>query len=161
MKSTLQIAVSEAVDSRLESAATQGSAKGLRFWMIFVAICVSMFMSALEFSAISTALPTIVHDLHGEDFVWVASAYALASTALLPASGAMAEVFGRRSTMLLALLLFALGSALCGAAQNMTWLIAARTVQGAGGGGILALGSIILSDLVSLKERGLYNGVIG
>ncbi|KAJ3557850.1 hypothetical protein NM688_g1248 [Phlebia brevispora] len=134
---------------------------GIRFWMVFVALCVSVFLSALEFTAVSTALPTITHDLQGDDFVWVASAYALASTALLPASGGIAEVFGRRATILTSLALFALGSALCGAAQNMNWLIAARTVQGAGGGGILSLGSIILSDLVSLQERGTYNGLIG
>ena len=94
----------------------------------------------------STALPTIVHDLEGKDFVWVASAYVLASVALLPASGGFAEVslgrrvvahqtrtlihclqlFGRRATMLGSQLFFALGSALCGAARNMNWLIAAR-----------------------------------
>ncbi|KAF7794628.1 hypothetical protein EIP86_005764 [Pleurotus ostreatoroseus] len=135
--------------------------KGLRFWMVFVALCVSVFLSALEFTAVSTALPTIVHDLNGDDFVWVASAYALASTALLPASGGIAEIFGRRITMLCSLALFATGSALCGAARSMNWLIAGRTVQGTGGGGILSLGIIILSDLVSLQERGTYNGMIG
>ena len=97
-------------------------------------------------TSVSTALPTIVHDLEGEDFVWVASSYALASVALLPASGGFAEVrttnrhryssdkvdllfqlFGRRATMLGSQALFALGSALCGCAQNMNWLIAARS----------------------------------
>ena len=84
--------------------------KGLRFWLVFLAICVSLFLSALEFvsmllaifhkvcylqslqTAVSPALPTIIHDLDGSDFVWVASAYALASTALLPATGGMAQV---------------------------------------------------------------------
>lgn len=95
----------------------------------------------------STALPTIVADLQGDDFVWVGSSYSLAATALLPASGGVAEVsphqdwaspifnsrilltqvFGRRVTMLIALAFFALGSALCGCAQNMSWLIAARS----------------------------------
>ncbi|KAJ3552511.1 hypothetical protein NM688_g4116 [Phlebia brevispora] len=159
-KSEIELTVlEEAADTQDED--FENSKKGFRFWMIFVAVCISMFMSALEFTSVSTALPTIVHDLQGQDFVWVASAYALASTALLPASGGMAEVFGRRITMLITLGLFALGSALSGAAQSMNWLIAARTVQGAGGGGILALGSIVISDLVSLKERGLYNGMIG
>ncbi|KAJ3559559.1 hypothetical protein NM688_g271 [Phlebia brevispora] len=148
-------------DSGARESQPSSSAKGFRFAMVFVAICISMFMSALEFSAVSTALPTIVHDLSGEDFIWVASSYALASTAFLPASGGMAELFGRQATMLVALALFALGSALSGAARNMNWLIAARTIQGAGGGCILSIGSIILSDLVSLRERGLYNGMIG
>lgn len=85
--------------------------RDFRFWLIFASICVSLFLSALEFvrtvlrsenpslslylrlqTSVSTALPTIVHDLHGDDFVWVASAYALASTALLPMTGGVAEV---------------------------------------------------------------------
>ncbi|KAJ3556504.1 hypothetical protein NM688_g1993 [Phlebia brevispora] len=136
-------------------------AKGLGFWLIVVSLCMSLFLSALEMTSVSNALPIIVQDLHGEDFVWVGSAYALASTALLPASGGLAEAFGRRATMLMALGLFALGSALCGAAQSMNMLIGARAVQGMGGGGILSLTSIILSDLVPLKDRGLYNGLIG
>lgn len=126
-----------------------------------VAICVSLFLSALEYTAVSTALPTITHDLKGEDFVWVASAYSLASTSLLPMSGGMANILGRRTTMLIFLALFALGSALCGSAQSMDWLIAARAVQGAGGGGILSITSIIISDLVPLRERAIYNGLIG
>ncbi|KAI0337292.1 Mfs1.2 [Trametopsis cervina] len=140
---------------------TKSVPKDFRFWMVFLAICVSLFLSALEFTVISTALPTIIHDLEGIEFVWVSSAYALASTALLPASGGFAQIFGRRTTMLISLAIFALGSALCGAAKSLAWLIAARTIQGAGGGGILALSSIIVSDMVSLEERGTYNGCIG
>ncbi|KAI0683357.1 MFS general substrate transporter [Cytidiella melzeri] len=135
--------------------------KGVFFWLSFLAICVSLFMSAVEMTGTSTALPTIAHDLEGDDFVWVGSAYPLAATALLPASGGMAEIFGRRSAMLVALGLFALGSALCGSAQNMSWLIAARTLQGAGGGAIQAVTGIIVSDLVPLQERGLYSALTG
>lgn len=143
------------------SGAPVGTRKGIRFWLVFLAICVSLFLSALELTAVSSALPTIIHALEGDDFVWVGSAYALASTALLPATGGMAQIFGRRPTMLLALAMFALGSALCGSARNMNWLIAGRTVQGAGGGGLLAVTSIIISDLVPLRERATYNGLIG
>lgn len=84
--------------------------KGFKFWLIILSVCICLFLSALEFvsppklklpltfaltpaqTAVSTALPTIIHDLHGDDFVWVGSAYALASTALLPATGGMAQV---------------------------------------------------------------------
>ncbi|KAI0087477.1 iron permease [Irpex rosettiformis] len=135
--------------------------KGLKFWLIILAICVAMFMSALEVGGTSTALPSIINDLHGDDFIWVGSAYPLAATALLPASGGMAEIFGRRFSMLTALGLFALGSALCGSAQNMSWLIAARTIQGAGGGAIQSVGNIIISDLVPLRERGVYSSFVG
>ncbi|KIP05973.1 hypothetical protein PHLGIDRAFT_73402 [Phlebiopsis gigantea 11061_1 CR5-6] len=161
---SLAILVSEETKGSLDVPQTTSATttkRGIRFWLIFLAICVSLFLSALELTAVSTALPTIIHDLSGEDFVWVSSAYSLASTALLPASGGMAQIFGRRTAMLTSLGTFALGSALCGSAQNMNWLIAARTVQGAGGGGILSISSIIISDLVPLKERAVYNGMIG
>ncbi|OJT01776.1 hypothetical protein TRAPUB_7832 [Trametes pubescens] len=156
------------------------SKKGLKFWLIILSLCLSMFLSALELTAVSTALPVIIHDLQGGDFVWVGTAYSLASTAFLPLSGGVAEVrihplhsevflnlrlpdqiFGRRIAMFFSLSTFILGSALCGAAQNMNWLIAARAVQGLGGGGILSVVSIIMADLVPLKERGLYNGLTG
>jgi len=139
----------------------QKQKRGARFWLVFGSVCLSLFLSALDQNAVSTALPSIINDLHGEEFVWVGTAYALSCTAFLPMSGSLAEIFGRRVMMLFVLIVFALGSALCGSAQSMTWLIAARTVQGIGGGGILALCSIIVSDLVSLEERGAYNGLIG
>ena len=66
--------------------------KDLKFWMIFLSLCLAMFLSAIELSAVSTALPSIIHDLHGDDFVWVGAAYSLASTAFLPMSGGLAEV---------------------------------------------------------------------
>ncbi|KAI0795826.1 iron permease [Abortiporus biennis] len=136
--------------------------KDARFWLVFLSLCVSLFLAAIELVAVSVALPTIAKDLHAnEDFIWVTSAYALSSTALIPASGGIAEIFGRRASILTALLVFMLGSALCGSARNMHWLIAGRTIQGAGGGGILSITAIILSDIVTLKERGIYNGILG
>ncbi|KAJ3543934.1 hypothetical protein NM688_g5798 [Phlebia brevispora] len=135
--------------------------KGLAFWLIILSLCMTLFLSALEMTSVSNALPTIIQELHGVDYVWVGSAYVLASTSFLPASGGFAEAFGRRITMLIAVGLFTLGSALCGAAQDMNMLIGGRAVQGMGGGGILSITSIIVSDLVPLKERGLYNGLIG
>ena len=98
------------------------------FWLTFMAVVVSIFLSALDMTSVGTALPTIVADLHGgEDFSWIGSAYALSSTAFLPLSGALADIFGRRPIMLLSIIFFALGSALSGSAQNMNWLIAARS----------------------------------
>ncbi|KAF9072607.1 iron permease [Rhodocollybia butyracea] len=136
--------------------------KGPAFWLSFLALSVSVFLSALDLSAVATALPTIIADLKGgDDFSWVGSAYALSSTSFLPLSGRAADIFGRKPVMLLSVLLFATGSAISGAAQNMSMLIAARTIQGAGGGGILSMTSIITSDLVPLAERGLYQGIIG
>ncbi|KAI9000562.1 iron permease [Trametes punicea] len=135
--------------------------KGSAFWLSFVAVLVSNFLSALDMSAVSTAVPTMTNDLHGGDnFVWVGSAYGLASTAFLPFSGRLSDVFGRRPIMLISIVTFFIGSALAGSAKNMNWLIAARTVQGMGGGGITNLASIILADLVPLAERGTYQSVL-
>ncbi|KAJ7595489.1 major facilitator superfamily domain-containing protein [Mycena floridula] len=136
--------------------------KGSAFWLTIVALVITTFLSALDLTAVSTALPTIVRDLKGgSDFVWVGSAYALSSTAFVPLSGKLADIFGRKPTMLISVALFALGSALSGASQNMRMLIAARTVQGIGGGSILNLVEIVVSDLVPLAERGLYQGIFG
>ncbi|KAJ7472120.1 MFS general substrate transporter [Mycena latifolia] len=135
--------------------------KGITFWLIFASICISLFASALELTTVSTALPTIASALHVTEFVWVGTAYSLASAAFLPMSGGLAEIFGRQHAMLLSILLFALGSALCGAARDQYVLIAGRTVQGLGGGGIRSLAVIILADLVTLEERGIYGILTG
>ncbi|KAJ7485019.1 iron permease [Mycena galericulata] len=136
--------------------------KGRNFWLTFSAVIVTIFLSALDLTAVATALPTITDKLHGGNlFVWVGSAYALSSTAILPLSGRLADIFGRRPLMLSSIFFFALGSALAGSAQNMHMMIAARTIQGVGGGGIINLCEIIVSDLVPLSERGIYQGILG
>ncbi|CDO74981.1 hypothetical protein BN946_scf184945.g53 [Trametes cinnabarina] len=104
--------------------------KGSAFWLSFTAIVLSNFLSAIDLTAVSTAVPTITDDLHGgADFVWIGSAYGLASAAILPFSGRLSDVFGRRPIMLIAIAIFFLGSALSGAAKSMTWLIAARNLN--------------------------------
>ena len=148
--------------------------------MSLIAVVVCSVLSALDITAVSTALPTITHDLNGGDkFVWVGAAYGLAAAAIVPFTGRLADIFGRRPTMLGCVFAFLLGSALSGAAQNMDWLIAARStspfcsflspsfhlhvcvaVQGIGGGGIFNLAAIVISDLVPLAERGTYQGVL-
>ncbi|KAI9566089.1 major facilitator superfamily domain-containing protein [Boletus coccyginus] len=140
---------------------TVPSQKGLRFWLIFASMCTCLSLSALELSSVSTALPTIANSLHASQFTWVGSAYALSSTAFLPMSGGLAQTFGRRPAILVSIGLFALGSGVCGAANSMNVLIAGRAIQGFGGGGIQSLTGIILSDLVTLQERGVYSGLYG
>ncbi|KAJ7490851.1 major facilitator superfamily domain-containing protein [Mycena latifolia] len=135
--------------------------KSRAFWMSFIAIMVATFLSALDLAAIGTALPTIaaaLHDTKG-DYIWVGAAYAVSSTAFIPLSGSLANAFGRKSIMLICIACFSLGSALAGSAKNMNVMIAARTIQGIGGGGIFALTEIITADLVPLAERGLYQGI--
>ncbi|TFK91581.1 iron permease [Polyporus arcularius HHB13444] len=135
--------------------------KTASFWLSLLSITIATFLAALDTSAVSTALPTIVNQFQGQQFVWVGSAYTLAGVAFLPLSGHFANLFGRKPILLVGLALFALGSALCGAASSMAMLIGGRTVQGLGSGVILALTEIILADLVPLRERGAYQGAIG
>ena len=157
-----------------------GFRKGSAFWLTFIAVLVCTFVSALDLTAVSIALPTITESLNGgSKFVWIGSAYGLSSAAILPLSGRLADAFGRRPVMLAFVGLFLIGSALAGASQNMDMLIAARSessnhlqlptvphvphptaVQGIGSGGILNLSEIIVSDLVPLAERGMFMGII-
>ncbi|KAF9255011.1 Mfs1.2 [Marasmius fiardii PR-910] len=139
----------------------QAEKKGLRSVVVLCTVFISLFVAAMELTVTSTSLATVIESLHGNDFVWVGIAYSLASTAFLPMSGGIAEIFGRRPAMLIALISFALGSVLCGSAQDAMWLIAGRAIQGLGGGAIQSISSIIISDLVTLQERGTYNAIIG
>ncbi|KAM4057562.1 major facilitator superfamily protein [Hirsutella rhossiliensis] len=139
-----------------------GANKGPRFWLVFAAIALTTFLAALDTSILSTALPTIAAALGSEElYLWITNAYLLASTATIPIFAQAANIYGRRSLTLLAVCLFALGSGLCGGASSTAMMIAGRAVQGIGGGGILTMSEIVICDLVSIRERGLYAGVIG
>ncbi|KAH8824453.1 MFS multidrug transporter [Flagelloscypha sp. PMI_526] len=136
-------------------------AKSKTFWLCFLPLCLSTFLSSLDVTAIPTTLPSIDKELSGSsNSVWVGSAFSIANTAFIPLSGNLSDIFGRRPVMLLCLFLFALGSGLSGGAQSLEWLIAARVVQGLGGGGLISLTAIITSDLVPLAERGAYQGLV-
>ncbi|GAA5833067.1 hypothetical protein JCM11251_006502 [Rhodosporidiobolus azoricus] len=145
----------------VDNAAPAKAKKSLRFWLVFLALCCATFLSALDLTAVSTALPQIASDFNTADYSWIGSAYALTSTALIPWTGGLAAIFGRRPVMLGALVLFALGSALTGAAQSMAMVIGGRSVQGVGGGAILTMTEIVVCDLVPLADRGAFFGIIG
>ncbi|KAJ7709506.1 MFS general substrate transporter [Mycena rosella] len=147
--------------STVEDAGVDPSPRGLHFWLVFVALSCCTLLSALDLAGVGTAAPTIVADLHGVDFAWVGSAYTLSSAALLPLSGNLAQIFGRRPITLLFVLMFAAGSALCGAAPSMTVLIVGRAIQGVGGGGTQSLVNIVIADLVPLRERGMFTAITG
>ncbi|EJU01314.1 Mfs1.1 [Dacryopinax primogenitus] len=133
----------------------------LGFWIIILSLALILWLAALDLSIVSTALPTIISDLPGStSFVWVGSAFTLASTAILPLSGNLAQLFGRQATVQGFIALFAVGSAVTGAAKNMQTMITGRTIQGLGAGGMLALVDIIIADLVPLRQRGLYEALL-
>ncbi|KAJ6604262.1 MFS general substrate transporter [Mycena vulgaris] len=138
-----------------------GPKRDFRFWLVFVALCCSLFLSSLDLGGVGTAAPTIVHDLQGVNFSWVGSAYALGAASCLPLSGNLAQIFGRRPILLGSLVLFAAGSAVAGSARSMNILIIGRALQGVAGGGIQALTSIVTADLIPLRERGVFNGITG
>ncbi|MFH8792824.1 DHA2 family efflux MFS transporter permease subunit [Streptomyces sp. NPDC017941] len=126
------------------------------------ALLLGMLLAALDQTIVSTALPTIVSDLGGlEHLSWVVTAYMLAATAATPLWGKLGDQYGRKKLFQTAIVIFLLGSALCGVAQNMPQLIGFRAVQGLGGGGLMVLSMAIVGDLVSPRERGRYQGLFG
>ncbi|MEV0218103.1 MFS transporter [Streptomyces sp. NPDC050704] len=121
-----------------------------------------MLLAALDQTIVSTALPTIVSDLGGMDHLsWVVTAYLLASTAATPLWGKLGDQYGRKKLFQTAIVIFLIGSALCGMAQNMPQLIGFRALQGLGGGGLMVLSMAIVGDLVPPRERGKYQGLFG
>lgn len=126
------------------------------------ALLLGMFLAALDSTIVSTALPTIVSELGGlEHLSWVVTAYLLASTAATPLWGKLGDQYGRKPLFQAAIVIFLVGSALCGMAQNMPELIAFRALQGLGGGGLIVLSMAIVGDLVPPRERGRYQGLFG
>ncbi|MGW5179856.1 DHA2 family efflux MFS transporter permease subunit [Streptomyces sp. NPDC004082] len=126
------------------------------------ALLLGMLLAALDQTIVSTALPTIVSELGGlEHLSWVVTAYLLASTAATPLWGKLGDQYGRKRLFQLAIVIFLIGSALCGMAQNMPQLIGFRALQGLGGGGLMVLSMAIVGDIVSPRERGKYQGLFG
>jgi len=138
-----------------------GSSKDWRFWTVIFSLCAIGFASSLDNTIIFTALPTITQQIGGGDqYVWIANSYALASVAIQPLMGQLADIFGRRGPMITSVALFTIGAGVAGGASSVAMLIAGRTVQGLGCGGIFVFMDIITCDLVSQRERGQYLGIV-
>ncbi|GAA3601076.1 MFS transporter [Nonomuraea rosea] len=130
--------------------------------LIIIALMLGMLLAALDQTIVSTALPTIVSDLGGlEQLSWVVTGYMLASTVSTPLWGKLGDQYGRKRLFIAAIVIFLAGSALCGLSQNMGELIAFRAVQGLGGGGLMVLAQAIVGDVVSVRDRGKYQGFFG
>ncbi len=133
-----------------------------RVLMIIGALMLGMFLAALDQTIVSTALPTIVADLHGASHLaWIVVAYLLTATVSTPLWGKLGDQYGRKFFFQAAIVIFLCGSALSGLSQNMTELIAFRAVQGLGGGGLMVGAQAIVGDVVSPRERGRYQGLFG
>lgn len=128
------------------------------FYLAMASLCVIALMAALDATSISIAIPTITKELHGtavEGF-WSGTGFLLPCTVFQPVFGSLSDIFGRKPALCVALALFAIGALFAAVAQDMTLLLAGRAVQGLGGGGIVVLAEIIITDVVELRYRGNY-----
>lgn len=129
---------------------------------ILSGLLLGMLLAALDQTIVSTALPSIVGDLHGLSHIaWVTTAYLLASTVTTPLWGKLGDLFGRKYLFQASILIFLVGSALSGTSHSMMQLIAFRAVQGLGAGGLMVLAQASIADIVPPRERGKYQGYFG
>ncbi|KAL5440521.1 hypothetical protein PMIN07_006142 [Paraphaeosphaeria minitans] len=131
--------------------------------LCFAALTLSIFLAALDTVLIPTALPSISQDFHIPDslYAWTGSAYLLANAASIPLWGKLSDVFGRKPIILLANSVFLVGSILCAVSVSAPMLVAGRSVQGLGGGGINVLVYVCVADLFAIRDRSFYMGIVG
>jgi EmrB/QacA subfamily drug resistance transporter len=133
-----------------------------RVRLIFGALMLVLLLAALDQTIVATALPTIVADFGGvEHLSWVVTAYLLASTVVGPLYGKLGDLYGRKIVLQTAIVVFLVGSALCGIAQSMPQLIAFRALQGIGGGGLIVTAMAVVGDIIPPRDRGRYQGLFG
>ncbi|HEY0228139.1 MAG TPA: MDR family MFS transporter [Mycobacterium sp.] len=130
--------------------------------LIFVAIVLGMLLAALDQTIVATALPTIVADLGDAGHQsWVVTSYLLASTIVTALVGKLGDSLGRKRVFQAAIVFFVVGSVLCGLAQSMAMLVGSRALQGIGGGAITVTASALIGEVVPLRDRGRYQGILG
>src|SRR5262249_25245838 len=148
--------------SPMEAYADRREAKALthrQTLLIVLGVLLPTFMGSLDQTILATALPTIGRDFGDvHSLPWLITAYLLASTAIIPLYGKVADIHGRRFTLRIAILTYMAGSLVCALAPTMLVLIFGRVLHGLGGGGLSSMGMIVLGDLVSPKERGRSSG---
>lgn len=133
-----------------------------RVLAVLPALMLVMLLGALDQTIMAPALPAVAGDLGGLDqMATVVTGYLVAATAVMPIYGKLGDSFGRKRVLQVALCIFVLGAVLCGLTQSMPQLVAARTVQGAGGGGLMIGAQALVGELVSPHERGRILGLIG
>ncbi|RYP63073.1 hypothetical protein DL770_009461 [Monosporascus sp. CRB-9-2] len=134
----------------------------LRIFSIIIALCLVLFVAALDQTIVATAIPSITSDLHNAaGYTWIGGAYILANAAAGPTWAKCSDIWGRKPALLGADIIFAVGSILAATSSSMRMLIAARALQGAAGGGLIQLVSITISDLFSVRLRALYLSSMG
>ena len=134
-----------------------------RKWRVLIVVCVAVFMLLLDITVVNVALPNIQRELHTSftDLQWVVDAYALTLAATMLNAGSLGDLLGRKRVFLVAIALFTISSALCGAATSPLFLILARGLQGIGGAGMFAVSLAIISQEFHGRERGTAFGIWG
>ena len=138
----------------LDRAPSQANKMGKKkIILVMTALCLALFLAALDMTIISTALPTIASDFHASEsgYSWIASSYLLANAACIPLWGKISDIWGRKYIILMANVAFLVGSLICALAKNMAMILSGRAIQGVGGGGIIILANISVSDLFSMR----------
>jgi predicted MFS family arabinose efflux permease len=134
----------------------------VKIGLIMFSLMVAVLLVALDITIVTTALPTISAEFNSASgYTWVGSAYLIAQSAATPIWGKISDIFGRKPILLVTNAIFFVGSLLAGVSVNIDMLIAARVIQGIGGGGLITLVNIAISDLFSVRDRGMYFGMIG
>ena len=143
-------------------AATQPALGHGRVLVVFSGLLLAMLLAALDQTIVATALPTIVGELGGlERLSWVVTSYLLAQTVVTPLYGKLGDLYGRKGVLQGAVVIFLVGSALCGLSRTMLQLIAFRVVQGLGGGGLMVTAMAVVGDIIPPRDRGRYQGIFG
>ncbi|KAF3038779.1 hypothetical protein E8E12_002203 [Didymella heteroderae] len=146
------------VDASIEDNGTPRS--NLRMFAILTALFLSLFVAALDATIVSTAAPTMSHDLNSAaGYTWIGGAFLLGNAASGPIWAKLSDIFGRKLIILLALAVFFASSAVCATAKTMEALIIGRAFQGAAGGGLILLVHVCISDMFSLRQRSLLMGL--
>ena len=140
----------------------EGERTHAEIMVILSALMLAMLLAALDQTIVATALPRIASDLNGlSRLSWVATAYLMTSAISTPLYGKISDLYGRKKIFQFAIVVFLVGSALCGLSQTMSQLIFFRGLQGLGAGGLMSLSMAIIGDVVSPRQRGRYQGYIG
>jgi MFS family permease len=140
------------------AAEAKSQPKSLRFKLTVFFLCTVTVVGSMDAVIVAACLQAIAEDLNSSSIesFWVGTSFLLAQTVMIPIYGSTSEIFGRKWPILIAVTVFTIGSILCATAETVAWLIGARVVQGIGAGGMIQLVQVILSDISTMSERGLY-----
>ncbi|KAI2776664.1 MFS general substrate transporter [Daldinia loculata] len=155
-------APSEGAAPAVQAAEPEAGRTKFQTTVIIFALCSALFLAALDVTIVTTAIPTITEQFQSPaGYTWIGAAYLLANSATVPSWGKISDIWGRKPVLLAAVAIFWIGSLICALSINIGMLIAARAIQGIGGGGIVVLTNICVSDLFSIRKRGMYYAFFG